>query len=443
MKRKRLSSMGMIWGLALILTAVCLMHGAAAAGAEDPAAVRVGAVEYPLSLAQYVLDSWVDMLRAGGEELTEETRQQALDRTADRLKSLAVIENRLEEAGLNRFTEDEMDILRAEAANQYEQAWQSIYQDTLQYDETVTEAEVTAWMEEKGYTQDAFLRELMVSEREGRMLDLYCADVTVTEEQVRQYYREQYLEPDRERYADNVPLYEQEILLTGSEAFFTPEGYRYVKNILLAFPEEIQKDLDAMQMEGKKRVKAVENAYDRLARAAAAGEDQTELKAAYDARTAELREQEEKYRAKEKEAIPLLAETIGTIREQLAAGISIETLLAQYSLDQQQTGTDKPGALFHPDSALWPEDIRQAICALDTPGQLSEPCADETGVHLFYYAGDAPGGERALTAEEEEALRASALYWYQTEKLSGLIEGWLPEYEIYVNLDGLEIKDTY
>lgn len=146
-----------------------------------------------------------------------------------------------------------------------------------------------------------------------------------------------------------------------------------------------------------------------------------------------MREQEERCLAKAREAIPLLQETIDTIREKLASGISIETLLQEYSLDQQQTGTDKPGALYHPDSELWPEASKAVINAMKVPGELSEPYADEQGIHLFFYAGDAPGGERILTADEKSQLRESALYAAQTEKLRGLVKTWKQDYEISVD----------
>ena len=414
----------------VILTAVML---SAAAEAADPAVVRVGEVVYSLSVAQFAVDPYADIAEAGGEELTEEEKQEIIRSVMDHLVNLAVIENKLMETGHHDFTPDEMDILRAAAASQYENTWQTLYRQAQDAGFDATEAEITAWMDEAGYTQEAFLREIKAQEWESRILDLYCSDVTVTEEEAEKYYRETFLEPDRAKYAGNIPQYEQDALAGGIQVFYMPEGYRYIKNILLAFPEEIETGLAAIRTEGKKQASAVQKAYEKLAAAAAAGEDIAPLKERYDEITARLREQEEKYLAKAREAIPLLQETIDTIREKLAAGISIETLLQEYSLDQQQTGTDKPGALYHPDSELWPEDAKAVLNALETPGELSRPYADEQGVHLFFYAGDAPGGERILTGEERIQLRESALYAAQTEKLSGLVEEWKQDYEITVD----------
>lgn len=417
----------------LILAAVLLFTASAGTEAADPSVVRVGAVTYPLSVAQFAVDPYADIAEANDEELTEADKQEIIDSVMDHLVNLAVIENKLMETGHHGFTPDETDILRTAAASQYESTWQTLYRQALETNPEITEAEITALMDEAGYTQEAFLREIKAREWENRILDLYCSDVTVTEEEAEKYYRETFLEPDRAKYADDVPQYEQDAIAGGIEVFYTPEGYRYIKNILLAFPEEIEKSLASIRAAGKKQVSAVQKAYEKLAAAAAAGEDIAPLKENYDRKTAGLREEEERFLAKAREALPLLQETIDTIREKLAAGISIETLLQEYSLDQQQTGTDKPGALYHPDSELWPEASKAVINAMKVPGELSEPYADEQGIHLFFYAGDAPGGERILTADEKSQLRESALYAAQTEKLRGLVETWKQDYEISVD----------
>lgn len=427
----------------LVTLMLCAVFFGAFAAAEeaDPAAVRVGEVSYPLSLVQFAVDPYADAAAASDETLTEERKQEILRQTEAHFIGLGVIENKLRELGKNDFTEDEMDILRSQAAFQYEQTWQQIYRDAKQYSEDITQEEITSWMTEKGYTQDAFLRELLVSERESRILDLYCSDVTVTDEEAETYYREQFLEPDKERYGADVPLYEEEILLPGRTSFYVPEGYRYIKNILLAFPEKTAGELSAIEVDGKKALSAAQKAYDKLARAAAAGQDQTELKADYDKKMEAVARLEDKYREKEKEAIPLLSDTIAAIREQLAAGISIETLLQQYSLDQQQTGADKPGALYHPESVLWPPEAHAVIDAVAAPGGLSEPYCDQLGVHLVYYAGNAPGGERELLPEERVQLQESALYYAQLQKLDNLIDSWLPAYEVFTDLSGIRFEE--
>jgi len=131
----------------VILTAVML---SAAAEAADPAVVRVGEVVYPLSVAQFAVDPYADIAEAGDEELTEEEKQEIIRSVMDHLVNLAVIENKLMETGHHDFTPDEMDILRAAAASQYENTWQTLYRQAQDAGFDATEAEITAWMDEAG-----------------------------------------------------------------------------------------------------------------------------------------------------------------------------------------------------------------------------------------------------------------------------------------------------
>lgn len=122
---------------------------------EDPVVVRVGEVAYPLSVVQFAVDPYFDLADVFDEELTEEDMQEIVGQTIEHMIGLGVIENKLMETGHNDFTEDEMDLLRGESARQYEQTWQQIWQNYTSAGESVTEAEITSWMNEKGYTQDA------------------------------------------------------------------------------------------------------------------------------------------------------------------------------------------------------------------------------------------------------------------------------------------------
>ena len=425
---------------AILLVCLCLC-AQVFAEEEDPVVVRAGKFGYTLSEAQEALNGYSDLALATGETLTEEEKQQIIDSLMDRLVGLAIIQNKLDEAGVNEFTEDEMEILTEEARRQYDYSWQELYRQTQEYAPDVTEEQITAFLAEQGYTVKSFLRELMVNERESRILDLYCRDVKMTDEEIRAYYEENFLNPDREKYAENIPLYEEEILKTDNESFYTPEGYRCIKNLQLDFPEDITTALGLLNLEGRKAVSEAQTAYNDLAAAAAAGEDTAPLKETYDEKMAAVHDLENRYRAKAAEAIPLLQETIDTIRSRLESGTSIETLLREYSTDQSQTGEDKAGVLYHADSTIWTEEAHAAIDAMTAPGQLSEPFVDTDGVHLAYYVSDYPGGERLLTKEENETLRSSALLYAKRVRLQELIDGWKADYEIMTDSSSLVWKE--
>ena len=421
--------------IALMIACMMLLPQALAAEEEDPEVIRVGKVSFPLSVAQFALDPYFDLADTQGETLTLEDRKEIADQVVEHLVGVAVIENKLAETGHDEFTDSEMEILNAEARRQYEETWQQMFKAAQEYAPEVTEAEVTDWLTEKGYTVKAFLRELMTQERESRILDLYCADVTVTEEEVKAFFHEMYLDPDQERYENNIPLFEEEILGTENQSFYTPEGYRTLKNIQLDYPEEIRSALNALYLEGRKAVSEAQTAYSDLAAAAAAGEDTAKLKETYDGKIAAVRNLEAKYLAKEEEAIPLLQDKLDAIRAEAEAGIGIDTLIAKYS-----TAKTDSASLYHPKSEQWSESARKVIDAMKSPGELSAPFADESGVHLAYYESDVEGGPRLLTTEENDLLRASALLYAKRLKLQTLVEEWRKDYEVFTDASLLKLE---
>ena len=108
--------------LALLLF-LLLPFGAAAENA-DPVVVRVGRVAYPLSLAKYSYQSNLDLMAYQGYTPTVAEKEELKRQTIDHLIDLALIENKLIEAGKNDLTDAEETLVRSYAGNVYESLWQ-------------------------------------------------------------------------------------------------------------------------------------------------------------------------------------------------------------------------------------------------------------------------------------------------------------------------------
>lgn len=427
--------------LAALLLMLALVPALALAQ-EDPTVVQVGKVSYPLSVVSFSLQSALDLAQSMGE-VTQEDVQTAKEETIERFIGMGVIENQLMRAGRNDFSDSEKELLMSQARSQYEQLWQEFLRQLQQAGEDVTEEEVTRWLEVQGYTQEAIYRDLLVSERQYRMFELFCSNVTVTAQETVDTYLSQYVEPDKARYADNIPLYEDEILMTGSEAFYTPEGYRGVKQILLDYPEELAAQLKAMARGPLQRAQdAYDTAYDALAQAAARGDDTTSCKAEYDAAKDALGQQQKAYMDKQAEALELLRGTTDEIARRYRAGESFEALMKEFSTDQNHIDVQDSGYLLHPLSEYWATAFKNAACALANPGDISQPVVTDAGVHIILYVCDIPSGMHKLTQEESEVLAQSALYAAKVARLSELIEGWKKDYAIRVDASLLD-ADVY
>ena len=248
------------------------------------------------------------------------------------------------------------------------------------------------------------------------------------------YYDEQFVAPDRADYENNVDRYDQEILMNNNEAFYTPEGYRYIHQIVLEIPEEALKAVRTEQVAMNRATQSMATALQGLTLAATTAEgweDMTEARALYDEAAEALKAAQADYAARlEAEALPLVKQTTDEITAQYAAGIDFKTLISRYSTDKTDRNVNGDGYPFHPDSKMWPENFKQAASALEKVGDISQPFVTEQGVHILMYAGEVPAGEHVLTDDERELLNAAALRYYQMEKLNELIDGWQADYEI-------------
>ncbi len=407
--------------------ALCLMLVSACAAEEDPVVVRVGQVNIPLSLARYAYQSKLDLLAYQGYSPTDEEKQELISETVDHLVDLAVIQNKLIEAGRNDLTEAEESLVRSYAGSVYEQLWQSFRERVEQEGYEATDEQVTSWLATQGYTMDVCYEEALIAVRNDRIVALYCPDITVTPGEVEAYYQENYLLPDREAYENDVPRYEREIMSAGGEAFFTPEGYRIIRQILLPYPDAVNEEAEKLSPALEKASSALEEAYNALADAALAGTELDALRADYQQKQEAYQALVDKLVQLQESALPLLKETTDEIARKYAAGATFESLIAAYA---QEAGEDAGRELlFHPESENWAESFRAAVAALKKPGEITEPFVTNLGVHIVQYQEDYPGGAHELNEEEQAALEASALQEKQAEALQPLLETWRTQYE--------------
>ena len=421
-----------------IFLLVLLLCGSALAEsvADDPVVVRVGDFSYTQSQLQASLDNALEiseMLR--GDAPSEEEKAARLETAIESYIGMGIIENKLTEAGKNDFSETELEDLNQAASSKYDEFWQLLYQQMQKANESVEEKDVTETMEAMGYTFEAILNEYILQARQNRAVELFVGDFALSQDQVDAYYEEQFVAPDREDYKDDLEKYEMEILANDNDSFYTPEGYRYIRQIVLQYPEEAISACKRLQIQMSRAAQSLTKALQTLTLAATEFDGTTdaisEAKAAYDIAAEQMTDAQNKYMDALRQATePLVKDQIDEIMAQFNAGIDFGTLLNKYSTDRTDKNLNSDGYPFHPDSPNWPQTFTDAARALEKPGDISEPVYTEQGVHILYYAGDVPAGEHVLTDDERKLLNAAALRYYQLEKLDGLLEGWRADYEI-------------
>ena len=421
--------------LCFLLVMLLSLCPALAEAADDPVVVRVGDVTFTKARLQSEVDINVTVSELMEQEfVTDEERQARRDEAIQGCIQEGLIEMKLREAGKNDFTAEEEETLRATALSQYETIWQGIWEKTKQSNQGFTEEQVTEFLNEQGYSSEAIYEALKANERLHRAVELFCPSLTLTEDMVEKYYEAQFLLPDRERYENDLDLYEQEILAGNNESFYTPEGYRAIKQVLLAYPGEIDKALRNENARVNIALQVVAEAASEVSEAALTGDSWDDVagpRAEYDAAVNELTAAKQAYNEKrERLTLPLIRDTVEAINAEIDAGIDIDSVINKYSTDKNEQNLDKGGYPVHPDSKNWPPEFLEAAGKLEKPGDLSGPVLTDMGIHILYYAADIPAGPHELTDEERQLLNASALYYYQTQALEKLEADWTDEYEI-------------
>ena len=377
--------------------------GCGAMAERTDAAVRVGDVVYDLQTVQSALASSRLLYETAGVSLNDEQEQQLADSVLEHFIGLGVLESLLREAGQAEFDDQTQSLLDQQAQQTYEAAWQQVAAGIRGDSPDVTDGQIDAFLADMGCTPEAYRQQLELELKNQRVLDQYCGEIALGDGEALAYYERQYVSVCRERYEGNIPLFEQEVLVSGGVSYYVPEGYRRIKHIVMALPEDIANRLSALQS-GSSSIS--EDAWQALLDAAGKA-----MKPKTDA-----------------------------IYQALEDGESFESQMALYSYDTGVAPEDA-GYLLHADSVLWDDGFLKAAMALEHPGDVSEPVVTRAGIHIILYAGDEPAGPLALTQEQQELLEQEALADKQTRALEELVSRYRGDYEIETHPEWLTISE--
>ena len=222
--------------------------------------------------------------------------------------------------------------------------------------------------------------------------------------------------------------------MNNNESFYTPSGYRALRQIVLAIPEEaleaVREDYVALNRDARSMSSALQN-LTMAAVEADSWEDMREAKEVYKEAVESLAESQNRYTTNlEAAALPMVQDTVDEIMKQLDGGTDFQTLISIYSTDKTDRNLTGEGYPFHPESEAWPERFIQMANTLAAPGDVSAPFVTQEGIHILYYDADLPAGAHVLTDEERKMLNAAALRYYQLQALNEQIDAWKADYEI-------------
>ena len=324
-----------------------------------------------------------------------------------------ILQAKISELGLDRFTDEELEALKADAQSQWQQAIDSyvsyfLSEDT---DEAREQARKDAvdYYGAYGYTEETLFDSVKNAAAYDKLEEkiLEGKNYKPTEEEIRAVF-EEYAAMDKEQYEGNVYMYEMYKSHYGVESWYRPEGYRGIIHILLSVNEELL------------------NAY------------QTAQAAFEDSVTEEAPEGDEALKTARDEAkeavIASRQAEIDDIYARLAQGEDFAALIAQYGEDPGMTDAAQLAAGYevHQDSVIWDPVFTAGAFSekMRQPGDTSDPVVGSYGIHILHYLRDIPGGIIEMTdeisAEIEQYLENQSMNSIYAEA----IEAWTGEHEI-------------
>ncbi len=387
-------------------------------------------------------------------ELQETVNQYALYSTM-RFK---LIHQKAAELGLDQFTDAE----KAEMEQKAKQEWAEIIESYMagygiteassDDDRAAARADAEAALKEEGYDEAAYVSEYVESDMNNtlinRLQDYVSEGITVTDEEVQEYYQA-LVDEDTDAYSQDIGGYEFYTQYYQQPSYYTPEGYRAVNHILLEVDEELLnkwKDLSARYEEQQAAQQEAAEPVDNAEEAAEPMENAEETAEPVETAAAETPEPQpteepitaEMVEAARQAVLDSVQPTVDEIMGKLEKGASFDDLIVEYGTDPGMLDKDSraEGYKVHKDSIIWDPAFTAAAMELEKIGDVGKPVVGQNGVHILHYVKDVPGGPVELTDEMKEEFRATMLAEKKTEALNTALEQWMNEADIVYTEEG-------
>lgn len=365
-----------------------------------------------------------------------------------------IVEMKAQELGLTELTDEEKAQLKEDAQAEYDEMVE-VYKIYFEGEtEEETDANVKEYLEQAGVTVE-YLEEYYTENAWREKLKEHVAkDVSVTDEALQALY-DQRVADDKEQYEGDSYSFEFAMTYGGSDVAWIPEGYRTVKHILLTYEEADQTKLDELQTKLDDVIFQIDDLTTPLSEdleeddfvedegtvdetiadegtEAEAAEDVPADDAEADAATPSLEELqaqktqlEQEIAAQKSASIEKMRATLDEIYARIEAGEDFDALIAEYGEDpgMAQEPASVDGYYVCENSETWEQAFTDGAMALEKVGDISEPVASDSGVHIIRYHSDVTGG--AVPMEQMEGLEEEALEEAKQEAYDAQVAEWM------------------
>ena len=339
---------------------------------------------------------YYEMLDLNPDDYEELIKEEVLrDLTED-----AILRLKAQELGVYEPSDEEAAEIRQRAQESLDEMidYYLPYQADPELSDEENRAAVTQFLADEGTTLESLEESLSAQGWRDRLFASVTAELSFSDEEMRQYYQEACATAEM-NYTADPQSYESD-RLNGESVLWNPEGYRYVKRLLIAFDDE-----NAARM-------------DELTALLESTSDQTVVSEA-------LAEMDQIYDTLDS----IVEEVLGRIM----AGDDFDLLIDEYGADPYMTSGvgREEGYCVSAISTLLDSELVNTAMALGQPGDVSEPveCAD--GIYILRYESDIePGPVDYETFMADEGMRELVEENIRSEYYNTVVEQWIAEADV-------------
>ena len=356
----------------------------------------------------------------------------------------AVIREKIAAGGYDKLSDEELAAIQAKVDEDYQVYYDSVelfsFMDTELEGEALTKA-IEEEMVRQGYpTREQLLdTELLMAAQEKLIADT-VKDVTVSDEEIATEYQAR-VDAAKASYEADPNAFSTDVS-NGSEIYYTPAGYRYVKHVLISYSDEDQSVITGLQSRLASKETELREVNENLkligddpsADSEEAAANRVELNASFETLTAEIADLTAQLDAAKAAADASIQPTVDEVAAKIAEGADFNALIEEYNTDPGMTA-ESIGYPVSASSTNWVESFQNASMALVSVGDISGAVPSSYGVHFIKYESDAAEGPVALETVKD-ALSEELLTTKQDAYYATVLEQWLTEAapKVYTNL---------
>lgn len=339
------------------------------------------------------------------------------------------LRQKLAELG-NGLTDADMEDIKTRAQEEYDATVASL----LSSGQSADEAEAVALMDSQGYTLDAIEYAVFREELENRLSEFVKQDVTVSEEDLQADYTT-HVEEAQTTYAETPNQYINDVM-NGAAIYYTPEGVRFIKNIVIGFTEETNALITEKNSERySKQLEQYMLQSERDGKTDLTDAEALDYQTRLDTLAADIERMTtelEALQAQGREEVRPQAEEV--LEKAKAEGADFDALMAEYSSDTATGDLLDRGYPVIAETTLYVQSFTDGSMALENIGDVSDLVESSYGFHILQYASDGQAGATPFESLKSD-IEAHVLEEAQSEAINAKFTEWIEAANIktYIN----------